>query len=63
MGSSSQRGKKALFCERGHANTESSESAVHKRYLEEILRLIVTMTAEIMSSKICSLMALNEEEG
>src|SRR3989338_8382299 len=30
-------------------------------YLEEILRLIVTVTAEIMNSKICSLMLIDEK--
>ena len=29
-------------------------------YLEDILRLIVTVTAEVMNSKICSLMLLND---
>jgi len=32
-------------------------------YLEEILKLIVTVTAEIMNSKICSLMLLDEKTG
>ena len=32
-------------------------------YLDDILKLIVTVTAEIMSSKICSLMLLSEEGG
>ena len=40
-----------------------SESVVSDEYLEEILNLIVTMTAELMRSKICSLMLLNEEKG
>ena len=30
-------------------------------YLEEILRLIVTVTAEVMNSKICSLMLIDEK--
>lgn len=62
MGSSSQRGKKAFFVRKA-VQTGSGQSAVHKRYLGEILPLIVSMTAEIMSSNICSLMVLNEEEG
>jgi len=37
-----------------------SQSLVSKEYLEEILHLIVTMTAEVMGSKICSLMLLDE---
>jgi GAF domain-containing protein len=40
-----------------------SRSLVSKRYLQEILQLIVTMTAEVMNSKICSIMLLDEEKG
>jgi len=32
-------------------------------YLEDILKLIVTVTAEIMNSKICSLMLIDEKTG
>ena len=38
-----------------------SRTITSNRYLEEILHLIVTMTAEMMDSKICSIMLLNEE--
>jgi signal transduction protein with GAF and PtsI domain len=38
-----------------------SETVVSEKYLEEILQLIVTMTAEMMGSKICSLMLLDEK--
>jgi signal transduction protein with GAF and PtsI domain len=37
-----------------------SESIVSGRYLKEILQLIVTMTAEVMQSKICSILLLDE---
>ena len=37
-----------------------SRSLVSNAYLKEILSLIVTMTAEVMGSKICSLMLLDE---
>ncbi len=37
-----------------------SEAITSDQYLEDILRLIVTVTAEVMGSKICSLMLLNE---
>jgi signal transduction protein with GAF and PtsI domain len=40
-----------------------SEAIVSNRYIEEILNLIVTMTAEMMKSKICSIMLLDEEKG
>ena len=39
-----------------------SQSLVTKTYLHEILQLIVTMTAEVMNSKICSLMLLDPEK-
>jgi signal transduction protein with GAF and PtsI domain len=38
-----------------------SESVVSGRYLKEILHLIVTMTAEVMGSKICSILLLDEK--
>jgi len=38
-----------------------SETVVSGRYLKEILHLIVTMTAEVMRSKICSILLLDEE--
>ena len=37
-----------------------SEAVVSEAYLDEILQLIVTVTAELMGSKICSLMLLDE---
>lgn len=37
-----------------------SEAVVSAQYLDEILRLIVTVTAELMGSKVCSLMLLDE---
>jgi signal transduction protein with GAF and PtsI domain len=40
-----------------------SHTITSNRYLEEILNLIVTMTAEMMNSKICSIMILNEKIG
>jgi signal transduction protein with GAF and PtsI domain len=40
-----------------------SESLVSKSYLQEILHLIVTVTAQVMKTKICSLMLLDETTG
>lgn len=40
-----------------------SKTITSSRYLEEILHLLVTITAEMMNSKICSLMLLDEEKG
>lgn len=42
------------------ALTKISDAVISDLYLEEILRLIVTVTAEVMHSKICSLMLLDK---
>ncbi len=42
---------------------QMSMAIVSSRYLEEILQLIVQMTAEMMNSKICSIMLLDDEKG
>ena len=41
---------------------EVSRAITSNRYVEEILLLIVGMTADLMGSKICSLMLLDEEK-
>ena len=41
---------------------EISRAVVSNRYLEEILSLVVNLTAGLMRSKICSLMLLDEEK-
>lgn len=41
---------------------EISRAVVSNRYLEEILSLVVGLTAEVIGSKICSLMLLDEEK-
>ncbi len=41
---------------------EVSRAIVSNRYLEEILSLVVGLTSELMGSKICSLMLLDEEK-
>jgi hypothetical protein len=40
-----------------------SRTISSNRYVNEILHLLVTMTAEMMNSKICSLMLLDEKKG
>lgn len=40
-----------------------SEAITSDSYLEDILKLIVTITAEVTGSKICSLMLINEATG
>jgi GAF domain-containing protein len=42
------------------ALTKISDAVTSDLYLEEILKLIVTVTAEVMNSKICSLMLLDK---
>lgn len=43
------------------ALSEISEAITSETYLDDILRLIVVVTAKVMGSNICSLMLLNEE--
>ena len=43
------------------ALSEISEAITSDTYLDDILRLIVVVTAKVMDSNICSLMLLNEE--
>lgn len=38
-----------------------SRAITSEKYLEDILRLIVTVTAEVMESKICSLMLIDDD--
>ncbi len=44
------------------ALSKISNSIVSNKYLEEILNIIVTITAEMMGSKICSIMILDEKK-
>jgi len=50
------------FEEQLKALTKISKAIVSDIYLEDILRLIVAVTAEIMSSNICSLMLIDERK-
>ena len=43
------------------ALSKVSKTITSNLYLEDILKLIVTVTAEIMDSKICSLMLIDEK--
>ena len=45
------------------ALTEISRAVTSESYLEDILKLIVMVTAKVMNSNICSLMLLNQETG
>ena len=45
------------------ALSEISEAITSDTYVDDILRLIVVVTAKVMDSNICSLMLLNEQTG
>ncbi len=45
------------------AISEISEAITSGTYLDDILRLVVVVTAKVMGSEICSLMLLNEQTG
>jgi len=49
------------FPEQIKALSKISKAIVSDLYLEDILRLIVTVTAEVMGSNICSLMLIDEK--
>jgi signal transduction protein with GAF and PtsI domain len=55
--------KSASFAKQLEAISKVSGTITSNLYLEDILKLIVTVTAEIMNSKICSLMLLDEKSG
>ncbi|MCE5301115.1 MAG: GAF and ANTAR domain-containing protein [Spirochaetia bacterium] len=42
--------------------TEISKSIVSGQYTEDILQMVVTLTAQMMGSKICSIMVLDEKK-
>lgn len=50
------------FEEQIKALSKISKAIASDLYLEDILRLIVTVTAEVMSSNICSLMLIDEKK-
>lgn len=54
--------KKRSYTKQIKALSEISKAIVSETYLEDILRLIVTVTAKIVDSKICSLMLLDPEK-
>ena len=54
--------KKTSLQKQIKALTEISQAISSDQYLDDILRLIVTVTAKVMGSKICSLWILDEKE-
>jgi signal transduction protein with GAF and PtsI domain len=53
--------KSASYAKQLEAISKVSDTITSNLYLEDILKLIVTVTAEIMNSKICSLMLVDEK--
>jgi len=56
------KGKDTSYSKQIEALSRISKAISSELYLENILRLIVTVTAEVMGSKICSLMLLEEDK-
>lgn len=50
------------YAEQIKALSKISKAITSELYLEDLLKLLVTVTAEVMKSKICSLMLLDEEK-
>jgi len=62
MNSSSGQGKNpSTYQEQIEALSKISKAISSELYLEDILRLVVSVTAQVMDSKICSLMLLDEK--
>ncbi len=53
---------KNFYTKQLEALKKVSDTITSDLYLEDILKLIVTVTAEVMNSKICSLMLLDEDK-
>jgi signal transduction protein with GAF and PtsI domain len=60
---SGKEAKQVSYAKQLEAISKVSGTITSNLYLEDILKLIVTVTAEIMNSKICSLMLLDEKTG
>lgn len=56
------RENRADYEEQIRALTEISKAITSDLYLDDILKLVVTVTAEVMGSKICSLWILDERQ-
>ncbi len=53
---------RSLYKKKIEALSKVSQTITSNLYLEDILKLIVMVTAEVMNSKICSLLLLDEEK-
>ena len=61
MATKKTKPKKLSYKKQIETLSKVSEAITSSLYLEDILKLIVTVTAEVMNSKICSLMMLDEK--
>lgn len=59
----SEKSKKPLLDKNIEALSKISNAITSDLYIEDILRLIVIMTAQMMKSKICSLMLIDYKKG
>ena len=59
----SEKPKKPLLDKNIEALSKISNAITSDLYIEDILRLIVMVTAQMMKSKICSLMLVDEKKG
>jgi len=57
-----EKKKESPYIKQLEALTKISQAITSDLYLEDILKLIVTVTAQVMGSKICSLMLLDEKK-
>jgi signal transduction protein with GAF and PtsI domain len=58
-----RKNKTTSYKKKIEALSKVSQTITSSLYLEDILKLIVMVTAEVMNSKICSLLLLDEEKG
>ena len=58
-----KKNKKASYEKHLEAISKVSSTITSNLYLNDILKLIVTVTAEVMDSKICSLMLIDDKTG
>ena len=65
MRKASARNRKSSYAyeKQIEALSKISQTIASNLYLEDVLKLIVMVTAEVMNSKICSLMLIDEEKG
>lgn len=58
-----RKSKSASYAKQLEAISKVSSTITSNLYLNDILKLIVTVTAEVMDSKICSLMLIDDKTG